>query len=105
MAAEDTNSKVQRFLDAFRVQSAERETVSVICGFSSSHPKRELVFQGLPTMHYFSQLSLLTGQLGQLIHIDPFTVLPCELSLKILAYLNATSMSCCSGERTVESPS
>jgi hypothetical protein len=43
-------------------------------------------------MRCFSQLSFLTGQLGQLIYIDPFGVLPCELSLKVLAHLNATSL-------------
>lgn len=40
----------------------------------------------------FSQLSLLTEQLGHLIRIDPFNVLPREVSLKILAYLDATSL-------------
>jgi hypothetical protein len=43
-------------------------------------------------MRCFSQLSLLTGQLGQLIRIDPFGVLPCELLLKVLAHLDATSL-------------
>jgi hypothetical protein len=42
-------------------------------------------------MRCFTQLSLLTGQLGQLIRIDPFGVLRCELSLKVLALLDATS--------------
>jgi F-box/WD-40 domain protein MET30 len=77
-------------LDALSVQ--EREAVT-ICGFSSSsHPRRELVFQERLTMRCFSQLSLLIGQLGQLIRIDPFDVLPCELSLKVVAHLNATSL-------------
>jgi hypothetical protein len=39
-------------------------------------------------MRCFSQLSLLIGQLGELICIDPFGVLPCGLSLKVLAHLN-----------------
>ncbi|KAJ8590955.1 hypothetical protein M405DRAFT_860955 [Rhizopogon salebrosus TDB-379] len=77
-------------LDALSVQ--EREAVTV-CGFSSSsHPRRELVFRGRLTMRCFYQLSLLIGQLGQLIRIDPFGVLPCELSLKVLAHLNTTSL-------------
>ncbi|KAJ8592925.1 hypothetical protein M405DRAFT_641639 [Rhizopogon salebrosus TDB-379] len=29
---------------------------------------------------------------GQLIYIDPFGVLPCEPSLKVLAHLDATSL-------------
>ncbi|KAJ8580757.1 hypothetical protein M405DRAFT_833734, partial [Rhizopogon salebrosus TDB-379] len=81
----------QQPLDALPVQ--EREAVTAICGFSSSsHPRRELVFQGLLTIRCFSQLSFLTWQLGQLIRIDPFGVLPCEPSLKVLAHLDATSL-------------
>lgn len=40
----------------------------------------------------FSQLSLLSEQLSHLIRIDPFSVLPSEVSLKILGYLDATSL-------------
>ena len=40
----------------------------------------------------FSQLSLLTEQLAHLIRIDPFTVFPRETCLKILGYLDATSL-------------
>lgn len=40
----------------------------------------------------FSQLSLLTEQLAHLIRIDPFVIFPREISLKILGYLDATSL-------------
>ena len=40
----------------------------------------------------FSQLSLLTEQLSHLIRIDPFAILPREVCLKILGYLDATSL-------------
>ena len=40
----------------------------------------------------FSQLSLLSEQLAHLIRIDPFTVLPSEVALKILGYLDAQSL-------------
>ncbi len=40
----------------------------------------------------FSQLSLLTDALSHLIRIDPFTVFPREVTLKVLAYLDATSL-------------
>ncbi|KAI1788443.1 WD40 repeat-like protein [Ganoderma leucocontextum] len=40
----------------------------------------------------FSQLSLLTEQLAHLIRIDPFAILPREVLLKILGYLDATSL-------------
>ncbi|KAG1754210.1 WD40 repeat-like protein [Suillus lakei] len=92
MADEGTNLKLQQALDALPVQ--EREAVNAIwSGFSSSsHPRRELILQGILTMCCFSQLSLLTEQLGQLIRIDPFTVLPREVSLRVLACLDATSL-------------
>ncbi|KAI0328083.1 WD40 repeat-like protein [Cubamyces sp. BRFM 1775] len=92
MADEGTNLKLQQALDALPV--AEREAVSAIwSSFSSSpHPRRALILQGLLTMCCFSQLSLLTEQLAQLIRIDPFTILPREVSLKILGYLDATSL-------------
>ncbi|KAH7915977.1 WD40 repeat-like protein [Hygrophoropsis aurantiaca] len=92
MADEGTNLKLQQSLDALPVQ--EREIVNSIWSnfSSSSHPRRELILQGLLTMCCFSQLSLLTEQLGHLIRIDPFTVLPREVSLKVLAHLDATSL-------------
>ncbi|OJA14941.1 hypothetical protein AZE42_09383 [Rhizopogon vesiculosus] len=92
MADEGTNLKLQQSLDALPVQ--EREAVNAIwSGFSSSsHPRRDLILQGLLTMCCFSQLSLLTEQLGQLIRIDPFGALPREVSLRVLAYLDATSL-------------
>jgi F-box/WD-40 domain protein MET30 len=40
----------------------------------------------------FSQLSLLTEQLAHIIRIDPFAIFPREVSLKILGYLDATSL-------------
>ncbi|EJF62552.1 WD40 repeat-like protein [Dichomitus squalens LYAD-421 SS1] len=92
MADEGTNLKLQQALDALPV--AEREAVSVIwSNFSSSpHPRRALILHGLLTMCCFSQLSLLTEQLAHLIRIDPFAILPREVSLKILGYLDATSL-------------
>src|SRR5690606_19640714 len=72
----------------------ERESVNAIWRnfSSSSHPRRALILQGLLTMCCFSQLSLLTEQLAHLIRIDPFVVLPREIALKILSYLDATSL-------------
>ncbi|KAI0831795.1 WD40 repeat-like protein [Trametes gibbosa] len=92
MADEGTNLKLQQALDALPV--AEREAVSAIWSSfsSSSHPRRALILQGLLTMCCFSQLSLLTEQLAHLIRIDPFVVLPREVSLKVLGYLDATSL-------------
>ena len=108
MADEGTNLKLQQVrlyspmlysahlhpqsLDALPL--SEREAVNAIWSnfSSSSHPRRALILQGLLTMCCFSQLSLLTEQLAHLIRIDPFVVLPREVALKILGYLDATSL-------------
>ncbi|KAK0228318.1 F-box/WD repeat-containing protein pof1 [Armillaria fumosa] len=92
MADEGTNLKLQQSLDALPLE--DRSAVSAIWSnfSSSSHPRRALILQGLLTMCCFSQLSLLTEQLAHLIRIDPFTVLPREVSLKVLSYLDATSL-------------
>lgn len=72
----------------------ERAAVNAIwSNFSAStHPRRALILHGLLTMCCFSQLSLLTEQLSHLIRIDPFSVLPREVSLRVLGYLDATSL-------------
>ena len=108
MADEGTNLKLQQVrlhfpvlcyahfnlqsLDALPLE--EREAVNAVWSnfSSSSHPRRALILQGLLTMCCFSQLSLLTEQLAHLIRIDPFVVLPREIALKILGYLDATSL-------------
>ena len=79
-------------LDALPVE--EQEVVNTMWSnfSSSSHPRRALILQGLLTMCCFSQLSLLTEQLGQLIRIDCFSIFPREVSLKVLGYLDATSL-------------
>ncbi|KAJ7109131.1 WD40-repeat-containing domain protein [Mycena epipterygia] len=92
MADEGTNLRLQQSLDALPLE--ERETVNTIWASfsSSSHKRRELILHGLLTMCCFSQLSLLTEQLAHIIRIDPFAILPREVSLKILGNLDATSL-------------
>lgn len=79
-------------LDALPVE--ERETVSTIWSTfsSSSHPRRELILRGILTMCCFSQLSLLSEQLINLIRVDPFSRFPREVSLKVLGHLDAISL-------------
>ncbi|KAF8892699.1 quinon protein alcohol dehydrogenase-like superfamily [Infundibulicybe gibba] len=92
MADEGTSMRLQQSLDALPVE--ERSSVSAVWSnfSSSSHPRRALILHGLLTMCCFSQLSLLSEQLAHLIRIDPFTILPHEVSLKILGYLDAISL-------------
>ncbi|KAI9508855.1 WD40 repeat-like protein [Russula earlei] len=84
--------KLQQALDDLPV--GERESINAIWAnfSSSSHSRRELILRGILTMCCFSQLSLLSDALSLLIRIDPFTVFPREVSLKVLAYLDATSL-------------
>ena len=91
-------SNQQVLMSLFRLSSSGAD---IFCGLSilslSKNEKLSMpfvaslepVFQGLFTMRCFSQLSLLTGQLRQLIPIDP---LRCELPLKVLAHLDANSL-------------
>ncbi|KAH9001753.1 WD40 repeat-like protein [Lactarius akahatsu] len=92
IADEGTNLKLQQALDNLPLE--ERESINAIwASFSSSpHPRRELILRGILTMCCFSQLSLLTDALSHLIRIDPFTVFPREVTLKVLAYLDAISL-------------
>ncbi|KAH8833867.1 WD40-repeat-containing domain protein [Flagelloscypha sp. PMI_526] len=92
MADEGTNIKLQQALDKLPLE--ERQAVNAVWSSfsSSSHPRRALILQGLLTMCCFSQLSLLTEHLAHLIRIDPFAVLPAEVNLRILRYLDATSL-------------
>ncbi|KAG9029524.1 hypothetical protein FRB95_005245 [Tulasnella sp. JGI-2019a] len=93
MADQGTNLLLQRTLDALPM--TERETVSNIWASfsSSSHPRRALILQGLLTMCCQSELSLLSDQVSLTNRIDPFTLFPRELALKILCYVDATSLT------------
>jgi F-box/WD-40 domain protein MET30 len=72
----------------------ERASVNAIwSNFSAStHQRRALILHGLLTMCCFSQLSLLTEQLAHLIRLDPFSVFPREVALRVLSHLDATSL-------------
>jgi F-box and WD-40 domain protein MET30 len=74
---------------------AEREAVNNIWStFSSaSNPSRELILRGILTMCCFSQLSFLAQELNNIIRLDPFVVLPLEVAMKVLNYLDAISLA------------
>lgn len=92
MADEGTSLNLQQSLDALPLK--ERGAVSTIWSLfsASSHPKRSIILKGILTMCCFSQLSCLTEQLQHLIRLDPFHVLPREVALQILGYLDAISL-------------
>lgn len=59
---------------------------------SSSHARRALILQGILSMCCFSQLSLLSSELALAIRIDPFSLFPREVSLKVMGHLDAMSL-------------
>ncbi|UZJ55224.1 hypothetical protein CBS101457_004544 [Exobasidium rhododendri] len=92
MADEGTTVKLQRSIDSLPL--ADQMAVNTVWSlFSSSpHPRRALILQGILTMCCFSQLSLLSTELSSAIRIDPFSLFPREVSLKVLRYLDAMSL-------------
>ncbi|CDZ96894.1 Cdc4 and related F-box and WD-40 proteins [Phaffia rhodozyma] len=92
MADEGINANLQASLDALPL--ADRQAINAVWStFSSSnHSRREIILKGLLTMCCFSQLSLLSTQVQDLIRLDPFDLFPREVSLKVLSYLDAFSL-------------
>ncbi|KAL5529420.1 hypothetical protein ACEPAG_5405 [Sanghuangporus baumii] len=92
MADEGTNLKIQQALDDLPLE--DRQVVSTIwTNFSSSpHSRRVVILEGILTMCCFSQLSMISEHLRTLIRLDPFSVLPREICLKVLQYLDAISL-------------
>jgi WD40 repeat protein len=72
----------------------DQTAVNTVWALFSSSPasRRSLILQGILTMCCFSQLSLLSQELALAIRIDPFTLLPREISLKILGHLDAMTL-------------
>ena len=72
----------------------EKKAVNTVWSlFSSSpHSRRALILRGILTMCCFSQLSLLSSELAMAIRIDPFTLFPADVSLRVLGYLDAISL-------------
>ncbi|KZO95838.1 WD40 repeat-like protein [Calocera viscosa TUFC12733] len=93
MADEGTNLKLQHSLDL--LPDDERSSIAQIwSSFSaSSHARRDLILRGILTMCCFTELSLLSDQLREIIRIDPFTLFPSELALRVLSYLDAATLT------------
>ncbi|RSH85891.1 uncharacterized protein EHS24_004076 [Apiotrichum porosum] len=92
MANQNVNAKLQKSLDSLPVP--ERAAITNLWStFSAApHHKRKLILEGILTMCCFSQLSHLSDSLNRIIRIDPFSLLPREVSLRILGYLDAMSL-------------
>ncbi|WFC97990.1 hypothetical protein MYAM1_000711 [Malassezia yamatoensis] len=92
MADEDATARLQKSIDTLSL--AEQTAVNTVWSLfsSSSHSQRALILRGILTMCCFSQLSLLSSELTMAIRIDPFTLFPREVSLRVLGYLDAISL-------------
>ncbi|SJX65462.1 related to MET30-involved in regulation of sulfur assimilation genes and cell cycle progression [Sporisorium reilianum f. sp. reilianum] len=92
MADEGTTARLQKSIESLPL--ADQTAVNTVWSLfsSSSHPRRALILQGILTMCCFSQLSLLSSELALAIRIDPFSLFPREVSLKVLGHLDAMSL-------------
>ncbi|PWN44786.1 WD40 repeat-like protein [Ceraceosorus guamensis] len=92
MADEPTTAKLQKSIESLPL--ADQQAVNTVWTLFSSSPasRRALILQGLLTMCCFSQLSLLSSELALAIRIDPFSLFPREISLKVLGYVDAMSL-------------
>ena len=72
----------------------DKEAINTVWNIFSGAPakQRRLILDGILNVCCFPQLSLLHGRIKNLIAIDFPSVLPTELSLKILCYLDTISL-------------
>ncbi|ONH65365.1 F-box protein MET30 [Cyberlindnera fabianii] len=90
----DANKMTQLQQDLEATPRADREQINQvwsIFGAANTH-KRNLILQGILTQCCFPQLSFISQEVSSLIRIDFISTLPIELSLKILCYLDCTSL-------------
>src|SRR5208282_1765113 len=73
---------------------SDRQAITNIWSLFSAAPAfhRKLILQGILSQCCFPQLSFISSRLSELIRIDYISVLPSEISYKILAYLDAISL-------------
>ncbi|KAI1098204.1 WD40 repeat-like protein [Jackrogersella minutella] len=74
--------------------SADRQAITNVWSLFSAAPSkhRELMLQGIITQCCFPQLSIVSREVHEQLKIDFLTALPTELSLKILCYLDCSSL-------------
>ncbi|KAG0260895.1 hypothetical protein BG011_001549 [Mortierella polycephala] len=80
--------------DIKRLPQLDQQIISHIWSLFGAAPAshRQLVLSGLLTQCCVPQLSFLSNHLQPLLRIDFLTILPTEISLRILSYLDATSL-------------
>jgi F-box/WD-40 domain protein MET30 len=84
--------KIQLELD--KLPQRDQQAISHVWSIFSAAPtiQRQLILQGLLTQCCFPQLSFVAQEVSNLIRIDFISTLPMEISLKILCYLDCTTL-------------
>ncbi|KAI0909637.1 putative E3 ubiquitin ligase complex SCF subunit sconB [Ustulina deusta] len=93
LADEEAMQERQRKLE--NLPQSRQQVINSIWTFFSDAPEEErcLILDGILAQCCFSQLSYVSTAVKALIRIDFLAVLPNEISIRILQYLNATTLS------------
>ncbi|TID30401.1 hypothetical protein CANINC_001002 [Pichia inconspicua] len=92
MADKQQLTEIQNKLETFS-RKEQQEVASVWSTFAkASKSQRELIMKGLISQCCFPQLSLISHDISHLLKIDFLEMLPSELALKILCYLDCQSL-------------
>ncbi|AMD20003.1 HCL148Wp [Eremothecium sinecaudum] len=71
----------------------KQRVMQIVSGFESANDKlRKLILEGMLLRSCFPQLSFISSQIQKLIRIDFVSVLPEEIAIKILQYLDCQSL-------------
>lgn len=91
-ADESKMALIQRDLET--LSAGDRQAITNVWSLFSAAPtkQRELMLQGIITQCCFPQLSTVSREVHEQLKIDFLSALPTELSLKILCYLDCSSL-------------
>ncbi|KAI1277645.1 quinon protein alcohol dehydrogenase-like superfamily [Xylaria sp. FL0933] len=91
-ADESKMALIQRDLET--LSAGDRQAITNVWSLFSAAPtkQRELMLQGIITQCCFPQLSTVSREVHEQLKIDFMSALPTELSLKILCYLDCSSL-------------
>ncbi|KAI1434401.1 quinon protein alcohol dehydrogenase-like superfamily [Xylaria sp. CBS 124048] len=91
-ADESKMALIQRELET--LSSGDRQAITNVWSLFSAAPakQRDLMLQGIITQCCFPQLSTVSREVHEQLKIDFMSALPTELSLKILCYLDCSSL-------------
>ena len=92
MADKQQLTEIQKKLSTFSKQDQQTVTNVWSSFANSSSQQRALILQGLISQCCFPQLSVISHEISHLLKIDFLEMLPSELALKILCYLDCQSL-------------